>query len=380
MSDTTPITIAIPRETAPGEQRVALIPDAVGRLVKAGTRVVVETGAGAAARFPDDAYVAAGATIAPSSVAAYSAGDAILKVQPPSPEEVAFLPSGALLVSLLQPTRDAELVKKLAERKVTALSMDLVPRTTRAQAMDALSSQSTVAGYKAVLVGASALGKFLPMLVTAAGTLAPGTVFVLGAGVAGLQAIATARRLGAKVQAFDVRPAVKEQVESLGATFVAAEALVADAQDARGYARDVGEEARRAQAAAIAKHVAESDLVVTTALVPGKRAPLLITEEMVKTMRAGAVIVDLAAEAGGNCALTVPGSDVARHGVTIMGPLNLPATMPTHASQMYSKNVLSLVQYLMKDGKIALELSDEITGAMAVTHGGEIRMDGGSKA
>lgn len=366
--------LAVPKETQPGERRVALIPDAVGRLCKAGLTVAVEQGAGAAARFPDGAYQAAGAAIAPDAGALYAGADIVLKVQRPSQEEAARIREGATVVSFLQPARDAELVGLLAERKITALSMDLVPRITRAQSMDALSSQSTVAGYKAVLLGANAQAKLLPMLVTAAGTLAPATVFVLGAGVAGLQAIATARRLGANVRAFDIRPAVKEQVESLGATFVAAEALKADAQDARGYAKESAEEERRQQAAAIAKHVSESDLVVTTALVPGKRAPVLITEEMVAAMKPGSVIVDLAAEAGGNCALTEPGAEIERHGVTILGPLNLPAMMPTHASQMYSKNVLTLMQYLVKDGKLVLDLADEITGAMAVTHAGEVRV------
>ncbi|MBI4541812.1 MAG: Re/Si-specific NAD(P)(+) transhydrogenase subunit alpha [Gemmatimonadetes bacterium] len=363
--------IAVPRETAPGERRVALVPDAAGRLVKAGLAVAVEAGAGLGAHFEDNEYAAAGAAVAPTAAALYESADLVLKVRCPSAEEATGLRAGSLLIAFLQPGRDAAALEVLAGRRVTALSMDLVPRITRAQAMDALSSQSTVAGYKAVLVGAAALAKLMPMLVTAAGTLAPSTAFVLGAGVAGLQAIATARRLGASVRAFDVRPAVKEQVESLGATFVAAEALAADAEAKGGYAREATEEERARQAAAIAKHVAEADLVIATAQVPGKRAPVLITEEMVRVMRPGSVIVDLAAETGGNCALTEADREVICDGTTIIGPTNLAASLPTHASQMYSRNLVSLVQHLVKDGRLVVDPADEITGAMLVTPAAE---------
>jgi NAD(P) transhydrogenase subunit alpha len=373
MSANGKITVAVLKELTPGERRVAVAPDGATRLVKAGFDVVVENGAGEAAGFLDAAYEKVGARLAPSAAAALGEADLLLKVRAPTPDESGRLKAGAVTVSFLDVTRDKAAVDALVQRRLSALSMEKVPRITRAQSMDALSSQATVAGVKAVLIGATTLGRFLPMMVTAAGTIPPGTVFVIGAGVAGLQAIATARRLGANVKAFDVRLAAKEQVESLGATFVAAEALAADAEQKSGYAREATDEERQRQAAAIAKHVAEADLVITTAQVPGKRAPLLITEEMVKTMKTGSVIVDLAAEQGGNCALTVAGQDVVRHDVTILGPTNLPATMPTHASQMYSRNVAAVAQHLVKDGKLVVDPADEITGAMLVTHEGAIR-------
>jgi NAD(P) transhydrogenase subunit alpha len=300
--------------------------------------------------------------------------DVIVKVRPPSTAEVDRLDAGTTLVSFLQPRRDAETIKQLAARGATAISMDLVPRISRAQEMDALSSQATVAGYKAVLLGATHLGRFLPMLTTAAGTIPPAKVLVLGVGVAGLQAIATARRLGARVSAFDVRPAVREQVESLGATFIAAEAMTQEAEAATGYATALGDEAHRRELEAIGRHVGEMDLVISTALIPNQPAPLLLTKEMVRDMRPGSVIVDLAAEAGGNCALTSPGQMVEADGVTIIGPLNLASTVPQHASQMYSRNVLRLLQHLLKGGKLRIDLSDEITGAMVATHQGETRV------
>lgn len=373
MSANGKITVAVLKELTPGERRVAVAPDGATRLVKAGLEVVVETGAGDAAGFLDAAYEKVGARVVPGAAEALGEADLLLKVRAPSPEETARLKPGAVVVSYLDVGRDKAAVDALVQRRLSALSMERVPRITRAQSMDALSSQATVAGVKAVLIGATTLGRFLPMMVTAAGTIPPGTVFVIGAGVAGLQAIATARRLGANVRAFDVRLAAKEQVESLGATFVAAEALAADAEQKSGYAREATDEERQRQAAAIAKHVAEADLVITTAQVPGKRAPVLITEEMVKAMKTGSVIVDLAAEQGGNCALTVPGQDVVRHNVIILGPTNLPATMPTHASQMYSRNVAAVAQHLVKDGKLVVDPADEITGAMLVTHEGAIR-------
>jgi len=361
------LSIAVPRETVPGEKRVALVPEVAGRLVKQGMAVTVERGAGEAARFQDPAYTAAGAVLAPDPDSVYRGAGIILKVQPPTAQEAGRLPADSILICHIQPARDAEIVRSLAGRGVKVLSMNMVPRITRAQSMDALSSQATVAGYRAVLIGSAAMGRFLPMLVTAAGTLPPATAFVLGAGVAGLQAIATARRLGANVRAFDVRPEVKEQVESLGATFVAAEAVAKDATVAGGYAREATEDERARQAAAIAKHVAESDLVIATANVPGRKAPLLITAEMVKAMKPGAVIVDLAAESGGNCELTKAGETVQAGGVTILGPVNLPAEMPTHASQMYARNLLAVLGVLVRDGAITME--DEVVKAMLVKEG-----------
>jgi NAD(P) transhydrogenase subunit alpha len=362
------IRVAVPKEVAPGERRVALTPEAAGRLVKSGLSVTHQAGAGAEAGFPDDAYRAAGATTVRGPGDACAGAAAVLRVQRPDLGEIDFVPTGAVLVSFLQPARDAEIVSRLAARGVAALSMDLVPRITRAQPMDALSSQATVAGYKAVLLGAAVSPRFLPMLVTAAGTLPPATVLVLGAGVAGLQAIATARRLGANVRAYDIRPEVKEQVESLGATFVASEAVAAEARDAQGYAREVGEEVRRRQEAALAAHVAEADLVVTTAQVPGRRAPVLVTEAMVDAMKPGSVIVDLAADGGGNCVLTRPGEEFRTpRGVLVIGPLNLAATMPMHASQMYARNVTSVLLHLVKDGRLTVDREDEIVKAMLVT-------------
>lgn len=364
--------IGVPKETAPRERRVALAPDSVARLVKAGAEVIVEHGAGVEASFPDDAYASAGATIAPNRGDAFAA-DVVAKVQRPSPDEARMLKSDGLLISLLQPAASADLLPVLAERRVTALSLERVPRITRAQSMDVLSSQSTVAGYKAVLVGASLMPKFLPMLTTAAGNIAPAKAFVLGAGVAGLQAIATARRLGAIVSAFDVRPAVKEQVQSLGATFVAAEAIASDAEDKGGYAREQSEEQQRRTASLLHDHLKQMDLVITTAQIPGRPAPRLITEAMVADMRPGTVIVDLAAESGGNCALTKPGETVHANGVLIYGALDIASTVPTHASQMFGRNVLTLLQHLMKDGAVTIDLADEIAGPMCVVYQGQPR-------
>jgi NAD(P) transhydrogenase subunit alpha len=364
---TASLIIAIPKETVPGEQRVALVPDVAGRLVRQGLTIRVQTGAGVAAHHPDAAYTAAGCAVVPNAAALYAGAGLVCKVQCPSPDEVAALPSGSTLISLLQPAKDTAALAALRARGIDALSMTTVPRITRAQSMDVLSSQATVAGYKAVLLGAAVMPRFMPMLVTAAGTLPPATAFVLGAGVAGLQAIATARRLGANVRAFDIRPEVKEQIESLGATFVAAEAIAKDATTSGGYAREATQEERARQAEAIAKHVAESDLVVTTAAVPGRAAPRLITGAMVEQMKPGAVIVDLAADGGGNCELTAPGETIVRHGVTILGPLNLAAQMPTHASQMYAKNVQAVLGLIVKDGALALNREDEIVKGMLVT-------------
>jgi NAD(P) transhydrogenase subunit alpha len=363
--------IAVPKESAPGERRVGLVPDGVARLVKAGHEVVVEEGAGSAAGVPDSAFTAAGATVASSFAETVAGAAVIAKVQRPSPGEIAALPPGAVLVALLQPATQRATLEALAARGVTALAMELVPRTTRAQSMDVLSSQATVAGYQAVLLGATHLTRLLPMLTTAAGTLAPGRVFVLGAGVAGLQAIATARRLGAIVSAFDVRPAVKEQVQSLGATFIEAEAV--SAEGTGGYARELADEQQQKVLEAVARVLPTSDLVITTAQIPGKPAPRLITGAMLATMAPGSVVVDLAAETGGNCEATRPGDTVERHGVTILGPLNLATTLPLHASQMYGRNVLTLLQHLTASGTLAVDPQDEIAGPMTVTQGGAIR-------
>jgi H+-translocating NAD(P) transhydrogenase subunit alpha len=360
--------VGVPKETVPQERRVALVPEAVGRLVKAGLEVVVERGAGVEAGFSDDTYTAVGASLGDPWVA-----DVVCKVQKPSAVEIEKLPQamGAALVGLLQASTDADLVRQLARRAVTAFSLELLPRITRAQPMDVLSSQATVAGYKAVLLAAQTAPRFFPMLVTAAGTLPPARVLVLGAGVAGLQAIATARRLGAIVSGFDVRPAVKEQVESLGAKFLAMADQVT-AEGAGGYATELSEDQHKRELEFLARSVRDADVVVTTAAIPGKRAPILVTRSGVEGMRPGSVVVDLAAETGGNCELTQPGTTVEHHGVTILGPVNLPATVPLHASQMYARNVTSFLNHLVKDGKLQLDFTDEITRATCVTHDGKV--------
>jgi proton-translocating NAD(P)+ transhydrogenase subunit alpha len=365
--------ISVPSESAPREQRVALAPDSVARLVKQlKLEIVVQRGAGIRAGFRDDAYQAAGATIVPDAAAAFSAAPVIAKVQPPDPQEIGRIAEGATLISLLRPGQSADVVQALAARRVSALALELVPRITRAQSMDVLSSQSTVSGYKGVLIGASALGKFLPMLTTAAGNISPAKVFVIGAGVAGLQAIATGRRLGGVVSGFDVRPAAREQVLSLGATFVANELVAEDAQAAGGYARAQTADEQTRTLAAIAAHIKDQDLVVSTAAIPGRAAPKLITEEMVASMKAGSVIVDLAAETGGNCVLSKPGETVEAHDVTIIAPLNVPSTVAFHASQMFGRNIFELLKHLVKDGVLQLDPTDEITGAMLMTHDGRV--------
>ena len=364
--------ISVPTETAPREQRVALPPDSAGRLVKSGLEVVVQRGAGLHAGFRDDAYVSAGVKLAADAREALATAQVVVKVQPPSADEIALMLEGSTLVSLLRPGQHQVTVSALAGRKVNALALEHVPRITRAQSMDVLSSQSTVAGYKAVLLGAAELGKFLPMLTTAAGNISPARVFVIGAGVSGLQAIATARRLGGVVSAFDVRPAAREQVQSLGASFVATELVSASAEAAGGYARAQTEEEQQRTLAAIAAHIKDVDLVITTAQVPGRRAPTLITADMVRTMRAGAVIVDLAVETGGNCELSKMGETVHAHDVAIMGPVNLPSTVAFHASQMFGRNILALLQHLVKDGALVLDPTDEITGAMLMAHDGKV--------
>jgi NAD(P) transhydrogenase subunit alpha len=362
------MNVGVPKETASGERRVALVPDSTKRLVEAGVEVLVESGAGLEAGFLDPAYEETGARLVDD---AFAGTDAVAKVQMPSDGEVARLGEGQVLVAFLQPLVNGELVRALAERKVTAFSMDSIPRITRAQPMDALSSQSTVSGYKGTLLAADHMPKFMPMLMTAAGTIAPARVLVLGAGVAGLQAIATARRLGAVVSAFDVRPAVKEQVESLGASFL--ELDVEGAEGQGGYAVALAADQHGREQELIAHHVAESDAVITTALIPGKPAPVLITADAARSMRPGSVIVDLAAEAGGNCELTRPGETVVEGGVTIVGELNLPSSMPLHASQMYSRNVWTFLNHLLGGGaELTLDFDDEITRETCVTHEGKV--------
>lgn len=363
--------IAVAKEVEVGEHRVALIPDVVAKLVKQGLEVWVEAGAGEGSFFSNDAYENAGAKIISDTDVLWREADVLLKVGVPYEHEIDQMREGGVLISFLNPLANPSLVQRLANRRVTSFGMELIPRTTRAQSMDALSSQASVAGYKAVLIAAAALPKYFPMLTTAAGTIAPAKVFVMGAGVSGLQAIATARRLGAIVEAFDIRPAAKEEVQSLGAKFVEVK-LEEDTVAEGGYAKEVSEAAKKRSQEVLAEHVKNADAVITTAKVPGKKAPILVTEEMVAQMKPGSVIVDIAAEQGGNCACTEPGKDVQRNGVTIIGPMNLPATMPVHASQLYAKNVLSLVQYLVKDGALQLDFEDDIVKSTCVTHAGEI--------
>ncbi|HVM18097.1 MAG TPA: Re/Si-specific NAD(P)(+) transhydrogenase subunit alpha [Gaiellaceae bacterium] len=352
--------IGVPRETAPGERRVALVPETVARLVEQGHEVRVERGAGAAALLDDAAYAAAGATIVD---AAWDA-DVVAKVQAPSAEEAARLREGALVVGFLQPLTAPEGIERLRARGVAAFAMESIPRITRAQSMDALSSQATISGYKAVLLAAERLPKLFPLLMTAAGTIAPARVLVLGAGVAGLQAIATARRLGAIVAGFDVRPVVKEQVESLGATFL--DLGVRGEEAAGGYARELSPEEQQRQQQELEARLPEFDVVVTTALIPGRPAPRLIPRSAVEAMRPGSVVVDLAAEAGGNCELAEPGTEVERAGVRIVAFTNLPATVPLHASQLYSRNVAAVIGHLAPEGELRLDFDDEITAAACV--------------
>ena len=361
------MTVGVPKETAAGERRVALVPDVVGRLVKAGQAVVVEAGAGSAAGFADDDYTRAGATIGDP----WSA-DVVCKVQKPSGGEIGKLRAGTALIGTFFAATDPGLLQQLAAGNITAFSLELLPRITRAQAMDVLSSQATVAGYKAALVAAEAANRFFPMLVTAAGTLPPAKALVLGAGVAGLQAIGTLRRLGAVVSAFDVRPAVKEQVESLGATFVAMDQPV-EGEGAGGYAKELSADQHARELEFLARTVGDKDVVITTAQIPGKPAPRLLTAAAVAGMKPGSVIVDLAAEAGGNCAVTRAGERVVHHGVVVLGPVNLPASMPQHASQMYAKNIQNFLQLVVKDGTLAVDFADEIVDGTCVTHDGKVR-------
>jgi NAD(P) transhydrogenase subunit alpha len=355
------VRIGVPRELEPGERRVALVPDVVSRLSAGGFDVAIERGAGTAASFPDEAYRETGAELVETPFDA----QAILKVRKPTAAEIERLQDGQVLIGFLEPLTDASGIERLAARGVIAFAMESIPRITRAQPMDALSSQSTVAGYKSVLLAAERLPKFFPMLMTAAGTVPPAKALVLGAGVAGLQAIATARRLGAVVTGFDVRPVVKEQVESLGATFL--ELDVSGEETAGGYARELSADEQHRQQELLAERVPDFDVVITTALVPGRPAPKLIPASAVAAMRPGSVIVDLAAETGGNCELTIPGEVVEQRGVTIVGLTNLPSTMPFHASQLYARNVAALLQHLAPDGELTLDWDDEITSGACVT-------------
>ena len=364
--------VSVPKEKVPGEQRVALVPELVPRLTKAGLDVVVQSGAGESAGFFDAAYEEKGAHLAAE---VFDRADVLLKVQPPTIDEIARMNEDSILIGFLQPYINITAIKALAEHRVTAFSMELMPRITRAQPMDALSAMSTVAGYKAVLIAASRLPKFFPLLMTAAGTITPARVFIIGAGVAGLQAIGTAKRLGAVVEAYDTRPAVKEQVESLGAKFAELGLAARDAEDRSGYAKAQSDEFYHKQQEMMSKYVAAADVVIPTALVPGQRAPILITEEMVRGMRPGSVILDLAAEQGGNCALTEPGREVVRHGVIIIGPMNLPSTVPFQASEMYARTVTSYLVHLLKDGKPYLDMDDEMTRGPLVTYRGEVVHD-----
>ncbi|MBW2269476.1 MAG: Re/Si-specific NAD(P)(+) transhydrogenase subunit alpha [Deltaproteobacteria bacterium] len=364
--------IGVPKETLAGERRVALVPDAAKQLVGEGVEVRVESQAGVAAGFPDAEYEAVGASIAPDAASLVAAAEVVLRVQPPSDGELGSLRKGQVLISFLEPLDRLESVQQLAQGGVTAFAMELMPRITRAQSMDALSSQSTISGYRAVLLAATHLPRIFPMLVTAAGTLSPAKVLVVGAGVAGLQAIGTARRLGAVVEAYDTRPAVKEQVESLGARFVELDIDAGDAEDAGGYAKAQTEAFYAAQREQLGARAARCDVVITTALVPGQTAPLLIDEASVRAMRPGSVVVDLAAAKGGNCACTQADQDVDVDGVLVLGHTNLPAEIPAHASQMYAKNLVTFLKHLLGDGRLELDLEDEITRGALLTHEGAV--------
>lgn len=367
--------LGLPREITTGERRTALVPETVEKLTRGGVEVLVEAGAGSGSFIDDELYRTAGATIVPDASGLYGSADVVVKVQRPTERpdgqhEADLLREGGVLVAVLQPAINPELMQRLAKRGVIAFSMDAIPRIARAQALDVLSSMSSIAGYRAVLMAAATLPRFFPLLMTAAGTITPARVLVLGAGVAGLQAIATARRLGAVVEAFDTRPVVKEQVESLGATFI--DASIQAAEDRSGYATALSEDAHQRELEVIGGRVREADVVITTALIPGQRAPLLITSAMVSTMRPGSVIVDLAGEFGGNCELSRPGEVVVEHTVSIHAPLNMPSGMPVHASQMYSRNMNAFLQLIVKEGVLALDFDDQIVKEACITRDGAV--------
>ncbi|MFA7593142.1 MAG: Re/Si-specific NAD(P)(+) transhydrogenase subunit alpha [Thiohalobacteraceae bacterium] len=363
-----PIVVAVPKETTADERRVALDPSVAERFTKLGCKILLESGAGLSAYQPDSAYASAEAVTDRKTLLGQA--DVLFKVQPPTLEEADALKEGAVVISFMQAHKNADLVARLRDRKITSFAMELIPRISRAQGMDALSSQAAVAGYKAVLMAADRSGRFFPMLTTAAGTIRPSKVLVIGAGVAGLQAIATARRLGAMVEGYDVRAATKEQVQSLGAKFV--DTGVA-AEGTGGYARELTDEEKTKQAEILAKHVAAADAVITTAAIPGRPSPRIIPAAVVEQMKPGAVIIDLAAEGGGNCELTRPGEQIEHNGVIIYGPLNVSSMLPVHASEMYAKNLLNFLSPMIKDGKLELDWDDEVIRDSALTHAGEIR-------
>jgi NAD(P) transhydrogenase subunit alpha len=362
----------VPKETRPGETRVAAVPETVKKLIKAGWTVTVESGAGAGAHFTDKTLQDAGASIAPDGRAAWREAEVVAKLHAPTEAEADLLAEGALLVSFLFPHQNRDLVDRLRSRRATVFAMDQIPRITRAQSMDALSSQANIAGYKAVVLAADHLGKLFPMLMTPAGTIPPAKVVILGAGVAGLQALATAKRLGAVVEVSDIRPAVKEQIQSLGGKFIEVE-TTADMETKGGYAKEVSEDFLKRQRAVVDRHLMAADAVIGTAQVPGRPAPKLVSADVVSKMKEGSVIVDLAAENGGNCELTEPGKTVTHHGVTLVGILNVPALIPVHSSEVYARNVLNVLTHLSKDGKVNLDFSDEITTGSVIVHAGEVR-------
>ncbi|HXY47599.1 MAG TPA: Re/Si-specific NAD(P)(+) transhydrogenase subunit alpha [Thermoplasmata archaeon] len=366
-----PVHISIPREVTPGERRVALIPEVVKALTKSGTQIASETNAGLSAGYPDEGYTASGATVTGDRSQLFGGAEIVLKIQPPTMDEIAAMKAGTIVVALMNASRNLDLVARMRDAKLTAFALELLPRITRAQSMDVLSSQATVAGYRATLIGAELSPKFLPMLTTAAGTIRPAKVLILGAGVAGLMAIATAKRLGAVVEGYDVRRAAGEQVRSLGARFLE---LQINAEAAGGYARELTDEEKKQEAAMVAKAVADADIVVSTAAIPGRKAPILIRDDMVSKMRPGSVVVDLAAETGGNCELTKPGETIVVHGVSIAGPLNLPSQLAYNASQMFSKNLQSFLTLLItKDGTLVTDYSDEILAGSLLLSGGTVR-------
>lgn len=366
------LTIALIKETAELEKRVALIPETAAKLIENGQQVWVETGAGTASSFPDSSYKEAGCTIKKDRNQLISEADVLLSIQTPSKEEIDKMKKGSVLICFLWALQNPETVEQLQKKGITALGMDAIPRISRAQNMDALSSMSSIAGYKASLIGANELDRYMPMMMTAAGTIKPAKVLVLGAGVAGLQAIATSKRLGAVVEAFDIRPVVKEQVESLGATFVEIPDIEDDTETEGGYAKELSKDSQERQRQVIHEHVKKSDIVITTALIPGKPAPLLVTEQMVHDMKPGAVVVDLAAEQGGNCELTEPGKIAEVNAVKLVGLLNLPSQLAHHASQLYSKNMMALLNHLFDDGTLHFDFEDEITLNTTITHDGDI--------
>ena len=372
----TGMVIAVPRDILPGENRVACVPDVASKLIKTGFQVQVEKDAGLNAGFTNEMYEKAGAKVV-SLNDLYSTAHIIIKVQRPldHPEagknEVELLKEGTLLITFLYPLNYPELATKCANKKINVISMDMIPRTTLAQKMDALSSQANIAGYKSVVMCADTLGKIFPLMMTAAGTISPAKVVIMGAGVAGLQALGTAKRLGAVVEVSDIRTAVKEEVLSLGGKFIEVEGAE-DMQDAGGYAKEASEEFLKKQKELIFKHITEADIVITTALVPGRKAPVLVTEEMVRNMKPGSVVLDMAVEFGGNCEVSEKGKNVKKHGVTIIGEPNLPSLVPTHSSEMYAKNILSLIQHIGKEGNVELNLEDEIVQGSLITHNGEV--------